>query len=141
MYFPFIYNVLLCALKILKKIHIFNNFSLYKGQCEGGSPWGRCHAANWRSTKNGGIANPSWWAVEVSCLCFIEMCNLSSSDCFPYYLCDMLSTNHWLWGMYYPISVRDLGPLWAQSCFFFEDMNGQLLRLIHGSQNIEEQVW
>ncbi|KAE8740472.1 hypothetical protein FOCC_FOCC014022 [Frankliniella occidentalis] len=27
--------------------------------------------------------------------------------------------------------VRDLGPLWVYSCFFFEDLNGQLVKLIH----------
>lgn len=28
--------------------------------------------------------------------------------------------------------VRDLGPLWVYSCFFFEDLNGQIIKLIHG---------
>ncbi|CAH1242377.1 Hypp6634 [Branchiostoma lanceolatum] len=36
--------------------------------------------------------------------------------------------------------VRELGPLWAHSCFFFEDVNGQVLKLIHGTQAVEEQV-
>lgn len=36
-------------------------------------------------------------------------------------------------------SVRALGPLWTHSCFHFEDKNGYLLRLIHGTQNIPAQ--
>lgn len=30
-----------------------------------------------------------------------------------------------------PEMVRDLGPLWVYSCFFMEDLNGQLVKLIH----------
>ncbi|XP_041916006.1 uncharacterized protein LOC121680620 isoform X3 [Alosa sapidissima] len=37
-------------------------------------------------------------------------------------------------------SVRALGPLWTHSCFHFEDKNGYLLRLIHGTQNIPMQM-
>lgn len=37
-------------------------------------------------------------------------------------------------------SVRTLGPLWTHSCFHFEDKNGHLLRLIHGTQNIPGQM-
>lgn len=37
-------------------------------------------------------------------------------------------------------SVRALGPLWTHSCFHFEDKNGYLLRLIHGTQNIPAQM-
>lgn len=36
--------------------------------------------------------------------------------------------------------VRDLGPLWANSCFYFEDYNGQLRSLFHGTQKIEIQI-
>lgn len=36
--------------------------------------------------------------------------------------------------------VRDLGPLWANSCFYFEDYNGQLRSLFHGTQNIDSQI-
>ncbi|XP_066274298.1 uncharacterized protein [Branchiostoma lanceolatum] len=42
--------------------------------------------------------------------------------------------------LHYVNTVRELGPLWAHSCFFFEDVNGQVLRLIHGTQGVEEQV-
>ncbi|XP_075724117.1 uncharacterized protein LOC142766540 [Rhipicephalus microplus] len=37
-------------------------------------------------------------------------------------------------------SVRNWGPLWAASAFMFEDRNGQLLRLIKGTQAIEKQL-
>lgn len=36
--------------------------------------------------------------------------------------------------------VQDLGPLWANSCFYFEDFNGQLRNLFHGTQNIDRQI-
>ena len=36
--------------------------------------------------------------------------------------------------------VADLGPLWSTSCFYFEDFNGQLRRLFHGTQSIEKQI-
>ena len=37
-------------------------------------------------------------------------------------------------------SVRALRPLWTHSCFHFEDKNGYILRLIHGTQNIPVQM-
>lgn len=36
--------------------------------------------------------------------------------------------------------VRNLGPLWASSCFPFESANGEVLTLFHGSQGVEKQV-
>ena len=36
--------------------------------------------------------------------------------------------------------VLDLGPLWASPCFYFEDFNGQLRQLFHGTQHIETQI-
>ncbi|KAK3911358.1 tRNA (guanine-N(7)-)-methyltransferase, partial [Frankliniella fusca] len=33
-----------------------------------------------------------------------------------------------------PDVVRELGPLWATTCFSFEDMSGALKNLVHGSQ-------
>lgn len=36
--------------------------------------------------------------------------------------------------------VVDLGPLWSSSCFYFEDFNGQLRRLFHGTQYIDSQI-
>ena len=36
--------------------------------------------------------------------------------------------------------VRDLGPLYTYSCFAFEDKNGFLLKLIHGTQFIDSQI-
>ncbi|XP_064649597.1 uncharacterized protein LOC135501412 isoform X1 [Lineus longissimus] len=34
--------------------------------------------------------------------------------------------------------VQDLGPLWAHSCFFYEDLNGDLRH--HGTQNVQVQI-
>lgn len=39
-----------------------------------------------------------------------------------------------------PQCVEDLGPLWVYSCFPFEDANGTLLELFHGTQNVEMQI-
>ncbi|XP_060564666.1 uncharacterized protein LOC132723884 [Ruditapes philippinarum] len=36
--------------------------------------------------------------------------------------------------------VEDLGPLWCQSCFFYEDLNGSLRSLFHGTTKIELQI-
>ena len=35
---------------------------------------------------------------------------------------------------------RQLGPLYTHSCFDFEDKNGSILKLIRGTQNIDEQI-
>ena len=37
-------------------------------------------------------------------------------------------------------NVRDLGPLYTHSCFSFEDKNGFVLKLIHGTQFIDSQI-
>ncbi|XP_053391217.1 uncharacterized protein LOC128554033 [Mercenaria mercenaria] len=42
--------------------------------------------------------------------------------------------------LHLPGCVKDLGPLWVYSCFPFEDVNGDLLNLFHGTQNIELQI-
>ena len=36
--------------------------------------------------------------------------------------------------------VKDLGPLWTFSCFFYEDLNGDLRHLFHGTQSIHIQI-
>ena len=36
--------------------------------------------------------------------------------------------------------VENLGPLWAFSCFWYEDYNGDLRNLFHGTQNVEFQI-
>ena len=42
--------------------------------------------------------------------------------------------------LHLPHIVKNLGPLWAHSCFPFESANGELLKLFHGSQAVEKQV-
>ena len=39
-----------------------------------------------------------------------------------------------------PQTVLDIGPLWAHSCFPFEDANGELLKMFHGTQYIDIQI-
>lgn len=36
--------------------------------------------------------------------------------------------------------VKNIGPLWACSCFWFEDYNGDLRKLFHGTQKVELQI-
>ena len=36
--------------------------------------------------------------------------------------------------------VTDLGPLWAHSCFFYEDLNGDLRNFFHGSNAFHSQI-
>ncbi|KAJ8038200.1 hypothetical protein HOLleu_15545 [Holothuria leucospilota] len=36
--------------------------------------------------------------------------------------------------------VRDFGPLWVFSCFKFEDMNGQIVQMFHGTKKPELQI-
>ena len=36
--------------------------------------------------------------------------------------------------------VRQFGPLWSHSCFSFENANGSITSLIHGSQHVNDQV-
>ena len=50
----------------------------------------------------------------------------------------MVSNVHNL--LHLPSNVRDLGPLWVYSCFPFEDFNGKLVRLFHGTQSPELQI-
>ena len=42
--------------------------------------------------------------------------------------------------LHIPNVVKNMGPLWAHSCFPFESANGELLKLFHGSQAGEKQV-
>ena len=42
--------------------------------------------------------------------------------------------------LHLPDSVRELGPLWAYSCFHFEGLNGILKGLVHGTQEIHKQL-
>ncbi|CAG5075370.1 Protein of unknown function [Cotesia congregata] len=39
-----------------------------------------------------------------------------------------------------PDSVKNLGPLWAHTCYESEDLNGQLLKLLHGTWHIDSQL-
>ena len=36
--------------------------------------------------------------------------------------------------------VRLYGPLWTHSCFWFEELNGKLLKMFHGTQHVALQV-
>lgn len=42
--------------------------------------------------------------------------------------------------LHLPEVVKDLGPLWSNSCFPFEDYNGDLRELFHGTKNVDGQI-
>ena len=42
--------------------------------------------------------------------------------------------------LHLPDNVRELGPIWAYSCFPFEDANGFLLKLVKGTQSVHSQL-
>ena len=42
--------------------------------------------------------------------------------------------------LHLPDCVKNNGPLWAYSCFAFESINGELLKLFHGTQNVDTQI-
>ncbi|XP_065905471.1 uncharacterized protein [Dysidea avara] len=42
--------------------------------------------------------------------------------------------------LHLPDTVRQLGPLWAYSCFSFEGQNGILKNLVHGTQQVDKQI-
>lgn len=42
--------------------------------------------------------------------------------------------------LHLPAVVKDLGPLWAHSCFAFENANGCLTNSFHGTQHIDLQI-
>lgn len=42
--------------------------------------------------------------------------------------------------LHLPDCVRQLGPLWAYSCFYFETANGDITKLFHGTQNVDLQI-
>lgn len=42
--------------------------------------------------------------------------------------------------LHLPEVVKDLGPLFAHSCFPYEAANGEVLKLFHGSQGVEKQA-
>lgn len=49
-------------------------------------------------------------------------------------------TANWHSLLQMPEDVRNLGPLWTHSTFPFENLNGELLKLFHGTQNIVFQI-
>ena len=42
--------------------------------------------------------------------------------------------------LHVPEKVNHLGPLWANNCFYYEDYNGDLSQIFHGSQSIAFQI-
>ena len=42
--------------------------------------------------------------------------------------------------LHLPEVVGDLGPLWSNFCFPFEDSNGDLRDLFHGTKNVDGEV-
>ena len=42
--------------------------------------------------------------------------------------------------LHYVDCVKNLGPLWVYTCYEYENLNGQFLKLIHGTRRIDTQI-
>lgn len=42
--------------------------------------------------------------------------------------------------LHLPDTMRQLGPLFAHTCYEYEDLNGQMLKLVHGTTHIDTQI-
>ena len=52
-----------------------------------------------------------------------------------------MSGIHWgSWSVTFVQKGGGLGPPWAHSCFFYEDLNGDIHSMFHGTQNVPSQV-
>ena len=59
-----------------------------------------------------------------------------SLDLYPQEVCSMNLHS----SIHLPQTVKNLGPLWAYSCFGFESMNGHLKKHCHGTRNVLPQL-
>ena len=66
--------------------------------------------------------------IEHFCVAFKELYNIRFQTANIHYL------------LHIPQDVRNLGPLWTHSCFPFENFNGEMLNLFHGTQNVPFQI-
>ena len=37
-------------------------------------------------------------------------------------------------------NVLDVGPMWSYDCFTYENINGRIAKLIHGTQQVDKQI-
>ena len=69
---------------------------------------------------------------------------VSSIDTAHYWTCTCIGERHATLNLHYllhmPQAVRDLGPLWANTCFEFENSNSVLKKLLHGTKKVHMQV-
>lgn len=87
-------------------------------------------------------------SLSILCSNSINACDLERSErCLKYFVFmfkdlygeKFLTLNiHLL--LHLTMSVKILGPLWAFSCFPFENANGEILKLFHGTQFIDVQI-
>lgn len=66
--------------------------------------------------------------IEHFCITFTELYDIRYQTANIHYL------------LHIPQDVRNLGPLWTHSCFPFENYNGEMLKLFHGTQNVPFQI-
>ena len=73
-------------------------------------------------------------------LCYAErlLYNFCENFEFLYDECYMTLNMHQL--LHLAVSVRDLGPLYTNSCFSIEDSNGFVLKMIQPTQGIDNQI-
>lgn len=64
---------------------------------------------------------------------------------FVYQFADLYSVQHMTYNLHMALHLERctklLGPLWSVSCFPFEDINGRLSNLIHGTRHVGIQIY
>ena len=70
--------------------------------------------------------------VDINYLFSVEFLFILTGERFQTFNCHQL--------LHLSEDVKCLGPLWTSSCFPFEDYNGDLKDLFHGTLNIPSQV-
>ena len=74
----------------------------------------------------------------------LVLTNIQIFSFFPYYLYSSSGNQFQTFNvhqlLHLPEVVHELGPLWSNSCFPFEDYNGDLRDLFHGTKNVDGQV-
>ena len=81
-------------------------------------------------------ANPITFVSDLSylsTLCYYYTMVLTQSNCIDHILCIYIGERHMTINihnlLHLPDVVRNLGPLWSNSCFPFEAANGELLKI------------
>uniref|UniRef100_A0A1X7UUT9 Uncharacterized protein n=1 Tax=Amphimedon queenslandica TaxID=400682 RepID=A0A1X7UUT9_AMPQE len=68
------------------------------------------------------------------------MGNILEMKYFDHYLGERHATLNLHYLLHSPQSVKELGPLWANTCYEFENSNSVLKKLLHGTHKVDMQI-